>query len=277
MKLLTKRKLPISNLLLALLLVVGGALSPGLAGATTYTLTDGNSSATVDPSSQAGMYNWRVDGVNHLYQQWFWYRVGNTAEQSINTISSPVVSQLAPNQLGIVYTAAGLFNVTIQYTLFGGQPGSGQADIGESIRVNNLSCSKLDFHFFQYSDFDLMGIPGGDTAEHVNANMVRQSKGDLAISETTILPTPSRWEIDYFDNTLNRLNDGVATTLSNTASPLGPGDVTWAFEWDKNIPKGGSLLISKDKQLSAVPIPPGALLLGSGLLGLVGVRRKIKA
>src|SRR5258707_9537392 len=69
----------------AVILLAGFAAS---AHATTFTLSDKNSSATIDPSSQNGMFNWTVNGVNQLAQQWFWYRVGSTGpESSINTLS----------------------------------------------------------------------------------------------------------------------------------------------------------------------------------------------
>jgi hypothetical protein len=53
------------------------------------TLIDGNSQITINPASQLGMYQWKVNGVNYDTQEWFWYRVGSTsAEQSIDTIST---------------------------------------------------------------------------------------------------------------------------------------------------------------------------------------------
>src|SRR5215471_5719398 len=56
------------------------------------TLTDNNSVAQIDPNGQAGMFSWTVDGVQNLFQQWFWYRVGtNGPENSIDTISAPAI------------------------------------------------------------------------------------------------------------------------------------------------------------------------------------------
>ena len=55
------------------------------------TLTDGNSLAQIDPHSQAGMFNWSVQGLNQLYQQWFWYRTDDGLQHSIDTISTPTV------------------------------------------------------------------------------------------------------------------------------------------------------------------------------------------
>src|SRR6516164_3188731 len=40
--------------------------------ASPITLADENSTVTLDPSTSSGVSSWTVDGVNQLYQQWFW-------------------------------------------------------------------------------------------------------------------------------------------------------------------------------------------------------------
>ena len=71
------------------------AAFPAIISQAQVTLTDGNSVALLDPTSQAGMYYWAVQNTpntyqNQLNQQWFWYRVGTSdPERSINTISAP--------------------------------------------------------------------------------------------------------------------------------------------------------------------------------------------
>src|SRR5215471_15884878 len=54
-------------------------------------LNNGNSSASVNLGSQAGMYQWAINGQNQLNQQWFWYRVDGdpTGQHSIDTIGTP--------------------------------------------------------------------------------------------------------------------------------------------------------------------------------------------
>jgi hypothetical protein len=212
-----------------------------------------------------------VDGVDQLYQQWFWYRVGATgAEASIDTISAPTVSAIG--RVADITYANALFQMSITYTLTGGTAGSATADIAETIRIINLTSNDLDFHFFQYSDFDLNGTSGQDTVTITAAhNTVRQTGIGQVLSETVVGPTPNHWEVGLFPDTRDKLNDGSPTTLDDSFGPLF-GDATWAFEWDQTIAGGGTFLISKDKRLAPVPLPPSVLLLGSGLLGLVGLR-----
>ena len=257
--------------LLALVLAIWGM---GRAEATTYNLTDANSTAAINDASPFGMYSWRVDGVSMLYQQWFWYRVGNTTTAaSIDTLGPPT-SVATSNTLTLVYTSPGQFSVQVGWSLVGGTPGSHTSDISEQIRLNNISQTALDFHFFQYTDFDLGGLFGGfnDTVSIIAPNVAHQNNPNVAITETTVT-TASRWEANLFPNTLNSLGT-AGYNLSDATGPL-TGDATWAFQWNRTLAPGGSFLISKDKHIDAVPEPATMLLLGSGLLGIgVYARRR---
>src|SRR5262249_23070852 len=129
------------------------------------TLTDNNSVAQIDPNSQAGMFSWTVDGVQNLFQQWFWYGVGTKGpRKSIDTLSAPAITAVNAATRYITYTS-GAYSVEVDYVLSGQSPGSGTANIRESIRIHNFTASPLNFHFFQYSDFDLNGSIGGDTVQ----------------------------------------------------------------------------------------------------------------
>ena len=135
----------------------------------------------------------------------------------------------------------------------------------------------LDFHFFQYADFDLAPA---DTVLFTNANTVQQSGGTARLTETVATPAPSHHEGAFFPLTLNKLNDALPTTLSDTPTigvPIGTGDMTWAYEWDVAIPSFGTFQISKDKNLSATPVPePTAAVLLAVSAALLTLRGKKK-
>ena len=172
-------------------------------------------------------------------------------------------------------------SVEIDYSLKGGSlpPPSFNtfdevSDIGETITLFNRSATALDLHFFQYSDFDLWGTLGGDVvALSRNSltglfNQVDQTKDFGALSETVVTPGATHGEAGFFNQTLSRLNDANPTTLNDNTGPIGPGDVTWALEWDLSLAPGESYIISKDKHLDLVltPEPSASLLLPLGLL-----------
>jgi hypothetical protein len=254
-------------------------LSVGPVRAAVYTLTDGNSSFTVDPFSQAGAYGWVVDGTSVLYQQWFWYSAGGT-EASIDTLPLISATPSGAAELTLLYGSTNHstgkpnnFTVSIQYTLTGEEADTFTSDVGETIAITNYSGQALPFKFFQYSDFDLSAA---DTVViDPSLRFVDQypDSTGLMVGETTDTPKPSHAEANNFSNTLTKLNTGVAHL--DDILTAGPGNVTWAFEWDKTLTASGmnsALIISKDKNLAPVPtVPEPAAILGFGtILLLVG-------
>jgi MYXO-CTERM domain-containing protein len=279
-------------------------LLPGTAAGSLITLQDNNSTVTFDPASSAGVESWTVDGVNQLYQQWFWYRMGGSGQAaSIDTLGTATKTQYSANYATVSYTGTNGLAISVGYTLSGGAPGSGASDLGENISIQNTSQSSQTIDFFQYSNFVLLGSdnPTGDDVQFQNSNAVDQWKNGSSesLSETVITPKPNDREAGQTASqmashdlglpvTLNEFANPSFTHLSdpntNTTSPvLGPGDMTWAYEWDKTLAPGGTLLISKDKQLSGVtpatptPEPSSMALAMAGLLACFFWRRRRKA
>jgi hypothetical protein len=263
--------------------LAGFMLAGSQAKAAPLALSDGNSTATIDWESQDGMESWTIDGTEHLFQQWFWYRVGDVGpESSINTLPNTNAStgsidgEPGDELASLKFENAG-FSIEISYTLHGGTAGSGTADIAESISIKNKSLTtSLPFHFFQYSDFDLGNTNGDDEVYFPDGHSVVQKGDGYVLSETVITPPATHHEGKNYADTLNSLNDLLPTTLDDTPAIGGGsvlGDVTWAFQWDTTIGPGGTFIISKDKQV-VVPEPGSLFLLGSGLLGLARMARK---
>jgi len=265
-------------------LVVCGLAGPGTQNSfgAVFNLIDGNSSALFDTSTPANNYRWFVDGVNQLTQQAFWYRIGSVGPE-VTVHGLPIGLQGTtdpnfdgnPNALYVRYNGAG-FQIETQYVLDGGLPGSNAADMGEQISITNTSGAPLDFHFFQYANFDLQNTPGGDTAVFTNPNTVDQNEGVARLTETVVTPVPSHREIAFFNTTLAKLTNGVADTLSDAppyGTVFGPGNVTWSYQWDIVIPPNSTFQISKDKNLNAIP-EPATLALLSLLVGLLFVPRR---
>ncbi|MBM3317275.1 MAG: PEP-CTERM sorting domain-containing protein [Candidatus Eisenbacteria bacterium] len=262
--------------LLGVLAILAASAPP--AHAAVFTLTDLNSVFQIDSAFGADL--WTVDGVSQLYEQGFWFRIGDdSAEQRLGNFYSNgwVDPGGRTATLQFVHNS---FTADIVYTLTGGTIGSRTSDVAETIRIINTGGGSLPMRFFQYCDFDLNGTPGDDKLWFPNANTVRQVDlgSGAMVSETVVTPVATRYEGDIFANTRSRLEDDLPTTLSNLPAPGGflTGDVTWAFQWDRTLPRNGTFIISKDKHLDVVPEPGTLLLLGLGLVGAEVTRRRRK-
>ena len=265
----------------AALAVSGILVLPGRGSAAIVNLSNGDSTATVNLDSSAGMSSWTVNGQNQLAQQWFWFRIGNSGlAQPINTISSANILLQDPNTVSAEYTSA-LLGITldITYTLTGGGPGN--ADISEQIEIINNNVSQLDFHFFQYSDFNLLNTPGGDSVS-ISGNptdgydFALQTKGPTQIAEAVTAPPANEAEAGLTPDTLNSLNTVSGYNLNGTVS-IGPGDATWALQWDATIDgNGGMFDLTKDKKLSIsiIPEPSTIAVVALGLGAVRLVRRR---
>lgn len=271
--------LGISRLAIVAGFVVSWSSAP--ASAALLTLIDENSVVQIDPAAASGASLWQVDGVDQLNLQWFWFRVGNTAEQAINTIPLALAGTFdtdfdsVNNGLFARYVQPGPngFTIEVTYNLVGGAPGSGTSDLAEQIRIINTSGSALPLTFFQYCDLNLSGNALDDTVQLSNANTMTQSDLVLTVGETVVTPAPAFYEVGNAAALLAKLTDGSPTTLNNNGGPIS-GDVAWAFQWNFNLAPGSSVLISKDKQLLVVPEPATIGLLAMGLLALVPVARR---
>ncbi len=133
-----------------------------------YVLNSGNSTLYIDPTRQDTGYDWIVAGVHHMKELSNWYRVGSGGpEHSVHTLTVLPGTLKDTDHDGIDETVTvpyadslGRFALEIDYSVFGGPPGSGTSAFDEEIRITNLSqTTPLAFHFFEYVDLDLHESP----------------------------------------------------------------------------------------------------------------------
>lgn len=266
--------------LAAAALVIGA----GAAQAQVFTIDDLNSSAqfNITPGSgRPGMDRWLINGTNHMYSQWFWFRVdGMQREERINDL--PLIAAATSNTsildprddtFTALFGSTNNFVIETRFSLQGSLPGDLRSDIAEQIRITNFSGEARTFSFFQYCDFDLNGDIDDDIVQVINPNAVIQQDffSGIIATETIITPSPTFSEVGIFASTLNKLDNTSVDNLDGSVGPLlGRRDYTWAFQWDFTLLPGQSFLISKDKSIT--PAPGAIALLGLG--GLLVSRRR---
>ena len=218
---------------------------------------DLNSTAIIEDDSSNGLSSWVVDGQECLSQQWFWVRLGQEGpEQSVEDIDPDGPqgihsdNDLDPGNESLLlrYENSDL-RIDVSLELIGGLPGSGQSYMKEFITIADIGGGVLDVHFFQYADFDLADSGNGDTVAISDSNAVTHIGSNGGVSEAIVALSADHREANVFSNTLAKLEDGLPTTLSGDAGPVGPGNVTWAFQWDLLLNPGESIMIRKYKQL----------------------------
>ncbi len=256
-----------------------------LATDSSITLKDNNTEVTFSFQDKFGMKNWYVDGVSQLYRQQFYYRIGSTDyERPIDSLNLWNITQTSDNSLSLVYGKRGL-KIEVSYLLSGGVEGSGYSTISEQIKISNLSRRSIDFHFFQFVDFDLAGEYLGDELlliqnEDGLFTGAYQRKGNSYFGEELLSPGANRAQADEVYPTwplFDSLVDSQPTTLNNSAGPIS-GDPAWAFQWDQCIDAKGSFEISIVKTVYPIPVPEPSVFAIVSLVGVVvAARKRIKS
>lgn len=269
----------------ALALLLCGLCVPSPAGAQVETLSQNNSSVTLNLSSSAGMEAWDVNGVNEVSQQSYWFRVGSSGPQmplsQITSTPTFSISGLHNQILTALYTNSS-YGVQVQYDLAGQSVGSGNSGLTELVTVYNYSSSSpLAFNLFLYSDFTLQGNSSAQNVQlGTSTNGVSSSIQTYGASSNVF--TVSGPAASYFEaapnntQTLNELNSSSGYTLNGTTT-AGPGGVTWAMEWNTSIAANSSFSESFVDNLQNVPEPSTAALavLGAGLGLLYRTRQRL--
>jgi hypothetical protein len=276
----------------ASLLVTGVLCVTTTGNAQNITMSDGGSTATINPGNgtgNLGMNSWSVLNQNQLAQQWFWYSVNGAAAQPINNIGGMTSSLTGLNDLTLGY-ASGQLSVSIEYVLSGNGAGSGSADLQEYITVLNPSSQSLNLTFYQYSNFNLLGNnqnsvsiagspynAGNPFSGYTGAQQTTGGPGGNGLAEVIDAPYANYAEAALAGQTIGYLNGPSYYTLNDNTT-AGPGDVTWAFQWNYSLAPGASLNITKDKGLSIQLVPEPTTLafiaMSASALGLV-FRRKM--
>ena len=236
------------------------------------TVSDGNASISVDPETVFGLSDYTVNGRPQLFEQWYWFRLStDTFEHPLNELS--LLSASATGNRIDVSLANSVLGVDLSYQLVGGLPGIDEAHLHESATLRNLTTAPLSLTWFMEADFDLNGSGGQDTISGGLDGIV-QTDGTTTVM---VLPgvTPDAFQIAPFADLFVSLSDFSITTLDDSGNPFGPGDGTFAYQWNVLLPPDTPRTLPLDKDFVSFVSEPGTLmLLLSGFAAFRVLRRR---
>jgi hypothetical protein len=167
----------------------------------------------------------------------------------------------------------------VTYMLSGGQANSTTSDLTDTIKILNNGSGNLDFHFFEYANFNLGNSTSGQTVSVTNGNTATVS-GNGGQAQTVVSPAPSEHEANSFPTLLNEISSSSKKYTLSDANAASAGDGEFGYEWDKTLSMcgGSSLVISGDTVIHApapVVVIPEPMNGGSiAVLGLGGLLLK---
>mgnify|MGYP005841164003 CR=1 FL=1 len=235
------------------------ALTVGLCGAST--LTSNNSTLVYDDN--ATFTAWTVEGLDNLFAEAWYYRVGSGTGA---LLTGPAMSVLpSPNDnIGVVnYAIPGWGTVTMTHVLSGNTPGSYNSQWSTTISMSRNQGVSDTLYFYNYSDYDLSGTVSNDTAGFAGFGLFGQSDVLMALIYNVSVPP-------QFIHVGACCGIDADTNLDNNGGPYS-GDAIFASQF---VITGSTFSYSIDRSLNAVPEPGTYALIGAGLLGLGWLRRR---
>ena len=271
----------------ALAMFLGAAADP--AQALQATLEDGspvNTKMRIETVAGTGfpegMYYWDVEGIEHIQDQWFWYRIGSNPEVSLGSaphytfpLMNDTTGEGYDDQLVAVYQDPVGLRIRIILTLRGNGAGSYEAWVVEEIMLQNLTSSPMNLSFFQYTDFNLNNDPANDQLELFGPAFANARHEDptTIVTQSITGHLPVEVEVDVVDgigDILARMSDASASSLTNAVGPIS-GDASYAYRWNFSLGASGSPAdtVNFDIEKRIQARPPPAIPAGGPLLYLL--------
>ena len=212
-------------------------------------------------SIPGGLFSWNrdfsttEDNPNHMAQQWFWYRIGDTGpELSLDTLTlisaqshATNPSDVDANEIVLTYgspaddniAANDPIQVQVRYVLSG--PNAAHSTITETVAITNLGDESIDLHWFEFTDLDLDGARFNNTMVSASLNGITQA-GPLGSQVTVAVtdgPTPDHFQVGQFRNhrlglltPFDYFEVNHTTNLNDQNDFAFNGDYVHAFQWD---------------------------------------------
>ncbi|MAG29345.1 MAG: hypothetical protein CL908_00435 [Deltaproteobacteria bacterium] len=151
-------------------------------------------------------------------------------------------------------------------------------NVFQNLTIINTGLSDLMIEIFHYSDFDLGGTAGNDSAVLVgNPDGIQIDVSDPTETAPMIGYGADAYEVNRYSRLLRDLTDGNVDDMDNSGLPFTNRDFTGGFQWSATIGVGqrgefltqfGSNAPLLDPSVTAIPEPGVGLLVGLGLMRL---------
>jgi hypothetical protein len=251
-----------------------------------------------------GPYKGTQSEYNELYEFRHWVSIGGGPPLKMiddkNFISSGVFSAGGGGWGSIITNNNGISNqfiIMFQGILNGNTPGMGFFQMNTNFA--NLTDQPLEITHYVYWDIDI----GEGRYHYIDEDAIFENWLTGKVNQTDDGRTyelgtyfdvvPDHWEMDFFPSIRNKLDTAQSfIDLSDSTTPIGPGDITIAMQFNMCLgPKDGGndqthhivalqcldpyiLILQGEGLPKVIPAPSALLLVGSGLSGVIGLRRK---
>lgn len=271
--------------LVATVLAVTGLLAPGAAWAI-GSITDGGVTFAYTNFGQGNNDTTNADFTgagpgDQVFESWWFFRVsGDTRETAF---AAPEAEDYSLGNYATLdwsdVAGRGLFSAQLNVAVI--DPGTGGNLFQE---MNVTATTNITLEIFHYSDFDVAGSFGGDSASLASAGPDIQI--DVTDGGGTTVPFvgygADAYKVTHYGNgapraLLRDLTDNGTDDLNGAGLPFGPDDFTGGFQWSLTLLAGETATLLTQWGTDAPLLPPTAmptpepgtgLLLGLGLAGL---------
>ncbi len=230
------------------------ALGAALPAQALVSIGDGNTNFSISSyptatNSAAGLGNFGANGVDHLYQNWWYYSVsGDTTGSAFNNSGGQLTMTPDPDGRSATLAWANVdgrnFAARLVSCVYSTSSTTGVCT--QTMSITNNTGGALGINIYNYTDFDVSQTAGGDSAAQIpNGTTGQQMVTDGTTNATAYFMAEGflGYEVAAFaglrTNILNGFN-GAAYPLNNSGLPFGPGDYTGAYQWAVAIPPGAT-------------------------------------
>lgn len=239
--------------------------------ASTVTLRDDNAFIEAEAPATTDVINWTTAGVDHVSQQWYWYRVGadgsqgalDTLELQFQVLTDTDLDGHGDTLFLSYRDAGGAFRTSTRYMLNGGWAGFGISVLDERITIENTLDEPLIFHIIGFHDRQSADKVLDTSVQVVNGIQEVRTGGAITLHVTAITPSPNAVNTNTNTTILHTLADAAQYPFRELVGPPEPYDVSWAFQWTVEIPPRGAFQISKVMRMIS-----GDAYCGDGIVGI---------